>query len=120
MTTEINIREYTIDAEGKRLGRVATEAATVLLGKDQVDYARHIAAPVKVTITNVRKLDISDKRKGEIYQTYSGYPGGQKDETLEHLGERRGYAEVVRRTIAGMLPSNKLKKIILHNLIITE
>ncbi len=113
-------RTYTIDAAGKRLGRVATEAASVLLGKDQPDFERHLVAPVTVTIENASKLDIPEKKKAEIYQSYSGYPGGRRTETLDHLGKRLGYAEVLRRTIGGMLPNNKLKKPMLKNLVITE
>lgn len=118
MTTETNT--YTIDAAGKRLGKVATEAARVMLGKDQANFSRHTIADVKVSIVNASKLDVSDKKMGELYQSYSGYPGGRRTETLEHLAERRGYAEVVRRTIGGMLPNNKLKKPLLANLTITE
>jgi large subunit ribosomal protein L13 len=120
MTTTTTQREHAIDAAGKRLGVVATEAAKVLLGKMDTDFAKHTVAPVTVTIANASKLDISEKRATEVYQTYSGYPGGLRNETLGHLGERRGYAEVLRRTIGGMLPNNKLKKPMLKNLIITE
>lgn len=114
------VTEYTIDATGKRLGVLATEVATILIGKTSPDYARHIAAPMQVTITNVSKLDIPEKKRKEIYQSFSGYPGGRKTETLGHLANRRGYAEIVRRTVAGMLPGNKLKKIRLAQLVITE
>ena len=113
-------REYTIDATGKRLGRVATEAASVLLGKDQVDFTRHQATDVIVTITNASKMDIPEKKKDEEYQTYSGYPGGRKVETLGHLADRRGYTEVLRRSIAGMLPKNKLQAVRMKNLTISE
>lgn len=58
METTTTKREYTIDAAGKRLGKVATEAATYLLGKDKADFAKHIAAPVTVTIINASKLDL--------------------------------------------------------------
>ena len=120
MTNTQETREYTIDATGKRLGNIATEAATYLLGKDQPDFAKHVAAPVKVTIENASKMDIPEKKKGEIYQSYSGYPGGRSEETLEHLGERLGYAEVVKRTVKGMLPKNKLQAVMMKNLTITE
>lgn len=118
MTTETNT--YNIDATGKRLGKVATEAASVLLGKNDPTFTKHTVADVQVSITNVSKLDISDKKGTEIYQSYSGYPGGRKTETLSHLAGRRGYSEVVRRTVGGMLPNNKLKKKLLANLIISE
>ncbi len=119
MTTETT-NTYTIDATGKRLGKVATEAATVLMGKNNPNFAKHIIADVIVEIKNVSKLDVPEKKEGEIYQSFSGYPGGRKTETLIHLAERRGYGEVVRRTIGGMLPGNKHKKRLLNQLTITE
>jgi len=117
MTTK---QEYTIDAAGKRLGKVATEAARYLMGKNSADFVRHNTPDVTVTITNASKLDVAEKKKGEIYQSYSGYPGGRKTETLEHLGKRLGYSEVVRRTVKGMLPHNKLQKVMMKNLSVTE
>ncbi len=111
---------YEIDAGGKRLGQVATEAATILLGKNSPDFTKHITAAVTVKITNASKLDITDRKKKETFQTYSGYPGGRKVETLEHLAKRRGYAEVLRRGIFGMLPRNKLRSQRIKNLVITE
>ena len=120
MSTETTTRVHAIDAAGKRLGKVATEAARVLMGKDKATFTKHIIEDVRVEITNASQLDISDKKKGEIYQTYSGYPGGRKTETLEHLGNRLGYAEVVRRTVGGMLPNNKHKKRLLKQLIVSE
>ena len=120
MTTKINKKEYTIDAKNKRLGRVATEAASLLLGKNSTDFARHIAVPVTVKISNVSALDISEKRAQEIFQRYSGYPGGRKEETLGHLAKRLGYTEVMRRVIAGMIPKNKLHKVRMKNLEISE
>lgn len=119
MTTETT-KTYTIDATGKRLGKVATEAATVMLGKNDPSFAKHIMADVQVTIENVSKLDIPEKKEGEIYQRYTGYPGGRREETLIHLAERLGYSEVVRRSVGGMLPNNKHKKRLLNNLIISE
>lgn len=119
--TEANTKtEYTIDAQGKRLGRVATEAAAILLGKNDTNFSKNTIAPVTVKIINASKLDVLESKKKEIYQTYSGYPGGRKTETLEHLANRRGYSEVVKRTIKGMLPKNKLQSLLMHNLEVTE
>lgn len=120
MAAETTTKTYEIDATGKRLGRVATEAATVLLGKNSPDFERHIAADVHVKIVNARLLDISDKKRQEEFQTYSGYPGGRKTETLDHLANRRGYSEVVRRTISGMIPKNKLHNVRMKHLEISE
>lgn len=113
-------KQYTIDAENKRIGRVATEAASVLLGKNSTDFARHRAIPVSVKIINAAKLDIPENRLREEFQTYSGYPGGRKTETLGHLAKRRGYAEVLRRVVGGMLPKNKLHDVRMKNLEILE
>ena len=124
--TEVNsetlagLREYTIDAKGKRLGIIATEAASLLQGKNSPDFAKNMVAEVTVKITNASLMDVPEKKNENSYQTYSGYPGGRKVETLEHLGKRLGYSEVVRRTVNGMLPKNKLQKLLMKNLVVSE
>ena len=118
---EVATNEYVIDAKGKRLGRVATEAASVLLGKNSVDVMRNVVAPVTVKIIHVSELDIpAKKQEEEEYRRFSGYPSGLKRETLGHLIGRRGYVEAVTRTVSGMLPKNKLHKARMKNLIVTE
>jgi large subunit ribosomal protein L13 len=118
--TTTNTKTYTIDAAGKRLGKVATEAATVLMGKNEATFAKHIMSDVVVTIENASKLDIPEKKKGEIYQSFSGWPGGRKEETLDHLATRLGIAVVIKRTVNGMLPKNKHQKPLMKQLIINE
>lgn len=121
METTHEKREYVIDATGKRLGSVATEAAALLIGKNLTDFVKYKAPEIVVKITNARLLDISEKKaKQETYQTYSGHPGGLKSETLGHLAIRRGYGEVLKRSISGMLPKNKLRDVRLKNLVISE
>ena len=113
-------KAYLIDAKGKRLGRVATEAASVLLGKNTTTFSKNVVEPVVVKVTNASKLDISEKKSTEEFQSYSGYPGGRRVETLDHLAKRLGYGEVVRRVVSGMLPKNKLHTPRMHNLEVTE
>lgn len=113
-------KEYIIDASNKRLGRVATEAASVLLGKNTTHFAKNVVEPVAVKITNAHLLDITEKRGSMEFQTYSGYPGGRRVETLSHLAKRLGYSEVVRRVVSGMLPKNKLHSPRMRNLEVTE
>ncbi len=121
MATETATTEYTIDAKGKRLGVVASEAASVLLGKRSAAVTKHTVADVQVYIINAGLLDIPERKRHQFeYRTYSGYPGGLKKEKREHLITRRGYVEIVRRTVAGMLPKNRLHKLRLHNLHISE
>jgi len=72
-TTQHKIKQHTIDATGKRLGRVASEAAALLLGKDRTDAVRHMPAPVQVTIEHASKLLLTEKkREQKNYQFYSG------------------------------------------------
>jgi large subunit ribosomal protein L13 len=113
--------EYTLDAKGARLGRLATQAATMLMGKKDPGYARNLLAGHTVTITNVSRLDLSDRKRAQKeYFHHSGYPGGEKIETLGKLALRRGYPEIVRRAVYGMLPKNKLRERMMKHLIITD
>lgn len=113
--------KFTLDATGKKLGRLASEAAKALIGKNSTDFTRNNVADVKVEIVNAAKLEISDKRKEEtVYKNYSGYPGGLKVENMAHLIDRRGIKEVIRKTVYGMLPTNKLRSRMIKNLNITE
>lgn len=111
---------FTIDATGKKPGRIATEVANILLGKTSPDVTKNLVADVQVTVTNAAQLDITESRAEEVFKTYSGYPGGQRLETWAHLGKRRGYAEVFSRIVGGMLPKNKLHKLRMKNLTVTE
>lgn len=113
--------KHVIDAKNKKLGRVASEAATILMGKNTPAFAKNIAPDVEVEIINASKVDISEKKKTDkFYRTHSGYPGGQKEEKLGELIERRGMGEVFKRTVAGMLPKNKLQSRMLTRLTITD
>jgi large subunit ribosomal protein L13 len=100
----------TIDAENKTLGRVASAAAKALLGKHSASFAKNIVAEGGVTIVNASKVKISGaKMKDKSYVRYSGYPGGQKEETYAMLVARRGEEEAIRRAVLGMLPKNRLQ-----------
>ncbi|MBI4079964.1 uL13 family ribosomal protein [Candidatus Kaiserbacteria bacterium] len=101
------MKEYTIDAAGKTLGRVASEAAKALMGKTSADYTPHIRSNVRVKIVNTGKLYMrARKRSTKIYSTYSGYPSGRKVETYASLSARRGVGEPLLRAIRRMLPRN--------------
>lgn len=109
-----------IDAQNKKLGRVATEAAMALMGKDTPNYAPNVVPDIEVEVINASKLDIATTKKDKkFYMTYSGYPGGQKVETLGALIDRKGIEEALKRAIKGMLPDNKLKAKMLVRIKIT-
>lgn len=113
--------EYTIDATGRTLGRIASEAALVLRGKNSPEFERHLAPKNKVNITNASKMKVTPKKLGEkIYHHYSGYPGGLKTQTLKQVVDKKGYGEALKQAIRGMLPSNRLRAIMMKNLKVTE
>jgi len=114
-------KEVTIDATGKAIGRVASEAAVALRNKNSAEFERHLTPAVKVSIINASLMDVSNKKKKtKVYHHYSGYPGGLKEETLEHVIDKKGYREALLRAIKGMLPDNKLRAVAMKNLTITE
>ncbi|HYC83544.1 MAG TPA: 50S ribosomal protein L13 [Candidatus Paceibacterota bacterium] len=114
-------REYTIDATGRSLGRVATEAANFLRGKDQPSFANHIAPKVKVTVQNAAKIKLTGaKFTDKYYKHYTGHPGGMRYQTVEHVVSKKGFSEIMRKAVHGMLPDNKLKPVMMKNLIVTE
>ena len=103
--------EYTFDASGRSLGRVASDAAQALLGKKSPKYVQNKVLPVTVTITNAKKLLLTEKRtKQKEYTRYTGYPGGLRTANLEMLIDKKGVAEAIRKAVDGMLPRNKLRK----------
>ena len=113
--------KYTIDAQGKRIGRIASEAAAFLMGKSLVSFRKNTVADISVEITNAGKTDVSAvKKTRDIYVTYTGFRGGLNKESLGHLIERRGMKEVLERAIYRMLPNNKLRDVRFKNLIIKE
>ena len=113
--------KHVLDAKNKKLGRIATQAAMILMGKNTPAYAKNIVPDVEVEIINAAKTSFSEKKKlGKTYITYSGHPGGQKEEELGKLIDRKGVTEVYKRAVYGMLPSNKLRARMMVKLHITE
>jgi large subunit ribosomal protein L13 len=113
--------QYKIDAKGKSIGRVSTEAASVLMGKTSPAFQKHIAADVEVLIENASKAMIAPNKQKEIQsKTYSGYPGGLKERTLAQTIAKKGYGEVFVHAISRMIPRNKLHKVRMKHLTVTE
>lgn len=107
-----------IDAKGRVLGRVSSEIASLLTGKNNPRYATHINVGGKVVVINAELVEVTgNKLLEKKYHRHTGYPGGIKSETLEKLLARRP-EEAIRRAVSGMLPKNKLRKERLANLYI--
>jgi len=114
-------KEHTIDAAGRTLGRVASEAAKMLMGKTAADYTPHILSDVRVKIVNASKLYVSDKKRTQkTYARYSGFPGGQQKENYKMLVARKGIGEPLRVAIRRMLPRNSFLTARLRSLEIIE
>ncbi len=112
-------KKITIDANGQKLGRLATKIASILMGKDSAEYMPNLVVDVKVEVVNADKLDINPKKMAEnVHQSYSGYPGGRKVKTWAQVVEKKGVAELLKVAVKGMLPKNKLQDRRLKNLII--
>lgn len=102
--------KYTIDAAGRTLGRVASEAATKLLGKATLSFEKHKVSDVAVEILNAAQIKSTAKKmRMDTYKRYSGYPGGLKISSLGDLVDKKGWPEAVRIAVKGMLPKNKLQ-----------
>ncbi len=113
--------KHTIDAQDKKLGRIASEAAKILMGKQTTHYVKNTVEPVTVHIINASKAKLDAKKLREKeYVTYSGFPGGIKTSTASHVVSKKGYSELFREAVYGMLPINKLRAKRIQNLIVTE
>src|SRR5438874_9729691 len=99
-----------IDAEGKVLGRLATQLADTLRGKRKPTYTPHVDVGDFVVVVNAEKIAVTGaKRHEKLYHRHSGYPGGLKTRTLNDMLERRP-EEVIRLAVKGMLPRNRLAR----------
>jgi large subunit ribosomal protein L13 len=99
---------YVVDAEGKTLGRLATQIADALRGKRKPDYTPHCDTGDFVVVVNAEKVRVTgNKLADKIYYRHSGYPGGLRSRTLGEMLERQP-EEVIRKAVKGMLPRNRL------------
>jgi large subunit ribosomal protein L13 len=103
--------DYVIDARDQSLGRVASEAASMLLGKKSAHFVKNRILPMTVTIKNAKKLSLPERRiAGKEYTHYTGHPGGLITQGLAEVIEKKGIAEALRKAVDGMIPRNKLRK----------
>ena len=99
---------YVVDAEGKTLGRLATEIATILRGKHKVTFTPHIDCGDYIIITNASKVKLTgNKLNDKMYYNHSGYTGGLRERNAAEMIEKYP-VEMVERAVKGMLPHNRL------------
>ena len=99
---------FVVNADGKRLGRLATEVATILRGKHKPTFTPHVDCGDYVIVVNSDKIELTgDKWNKKKYYTHSSYPGGLKEKTAKVLMQEKP-TRMVELAIKGMLPSGKL------------
>ena len=113
---EIQREWYLIDAEGKTLGRLASEIAKILRGKHKPIYSPHLDCGDYVIVINAEKIRVTGRKLDQkIYYRHSGYPGGLKSITLrEQLAKHP--ERVIKAAVKGMLPKNRLGRKMLKKL----
>lgn len=110
----------TISAQGKTLGRLATQVATLLRGKDSVHFLPHQVSGKKVIVTHAKGVVITGRKvEQKIYYRHTGYIGNLKSVSLKDMLATRP-TEVIRHAVRGMLPDNRLRQHWLSNLEIRE
>jgi len=107
---------YLVDAQGKVLGRLASEVARILRGKHKPTFTPHLDGGDFVIVVNAGGVRLTGKKlEKKVYYRHTGYPGGIRETTAEKLLDRRP-EELVRLAVKGMLPKNRLGRKLLTKL----
>ncbi len=107
---EVERKWYVIDAEGKPLGRLASEIARILRGKNKPRYTPHVDVGDFVVVVNAEKVIVTGRKaEQKVYRRHSGYPGGMKETSYGQMMERRP-EEIVRKAVYGMMPRTRLAR----------
>lgn len=105
---EVSRKWFVIDAEGKTLGKLASETASILRGKKKPIYTPHVDCGDYVIVINAEKVHVTGKKESnKIYKSYSGFPGGLKEITLGEMRQKKP-EEIIRHAVKGMMPKGKL------------
>lgn len=106
----IKRENHIIDATDKVLGRLATQVAVLLRGKNKPNFAPYKDIGDFVTIKNADKMKFTGKKfEGKIYYHHTLYMGGLKKQTMKEVSEKKGHSEILRKAVMGMLTKNKLR-----------
>lgn len=112
----IKREKHIVDASGKILGRLATEVATILMGKQKANYVPYLDNGDFVVVTNASKVKVSGKKaQNKVYTRHSNYPGGLTKETFDKMIIRKP-EYIIEHAVKGMLPGTKLGKAMIKKL----
>ena len=107
---EVERKWYVVDAEGQTLGRLATQIAAVLRGKNKAQYTPHIDTGDFVVVINADRIEVTGRKaEQKIYYRHTGYPGGLKEVSYERMMDRKP-TEIVRKAVWGMMPKSRLAR----------
>jgi large subunit ribosomal protein L13 len=110
MASKKTPQNYIIDAAGRSIGRVASEAVSLLQGKNRPDYEPQDDAPFSVEVRNAAKVKVTgSKLDQKEFIRYSGYPGGLKRQQLKDVMSKNP-AKAIEHAVRGMLPKNRLRQ----------
>ncbi|MDA1040501.1 MAG: 50S ribosomal protein L13 [Planctomycetota bacterium] len=112
---EVQQQWWLVDADGKMVGRLATEIAMMLMGKHRPTYTPHVDTGDYVVVINAEKVDFSGKKwEQKLYRWYTGY-NGLRSETAEHRRDRRPEL-ILHEAVRRMLPKTRLGRVMLDKL----
>ena len=115
-SSDLKPQWHVIDAAGKTLGKLASEVATLLMGKHKPMYAPHLNTGDFVIVINAAKVRVTGKKaEQKVYYRHSGYPGGIKSTTFDTMMETHP-TRVIEYAVKGMLPKNRLGRDMLRRL----
>lgn len=118
MNAKLERKLHKIDAEGKTVGRLSTQVATILRGKHKPEYQPHLDLGDIVEISNIDKLKFTGKKlEQKKYYHHSGHPGGLKETKMKDLA-KLNLPDVLKRAVKQMLPPTRLRDGMLKRLII--
>ena len=118
--SEVKRDWHLVDLKGKILGRIASDIALLLMGKNKPNFVRNLDMGDFVVVINAKDFKVTgNKEKLKKYYRHSGYPGGFKSETLGDLRQRKP-EDVIIHAVSGMLPQNRLKDKMLSRLRVFE
>jgi large subunit ribosomal protein L13 len=117
MTNKIERKLHRVDAEGQSVGRIASQIAILLRGKNKTSFVPHIDAGDIVEVTNIDKLKFTGKKLDQkLYYRHSGYPSGLKTKKMGDMVEKNS-PEILKRAVRDMLPPVKFRDAMLKRII---
>ena len=107
---QVERKWYVVDAEGQTLGRLASELARILRGKNKPQYTPHVDTGDFVIVVNADRINVSGRKaEQKVYRRHTGYPGGLRETSYEQMLDRKP-TEVLRKAVYGMMPKTRLAR----------